>query len=374
MIKFLDLQKVNAEYEQELKEAAARVIDSGWYLLGKELQSFEENYAKFCGTRYAIGVANGLDALRLIFRGYIELGVMEPGDEIIVPANTYIASVLAITDNCLKPIMVEPNIGTFNLDSSRIEEVLTSRTKAILTVHLYGQNSVDTKMLSICKLHNLKLIEDAAQSHGASWNGKITGSIGDAAGHSFYPGKNLGALGDAGAVTTNDEKLNTTVKALRNYGSLQKYQNIYRGFNSRMDEIQAAFLNVKLRFQLREIEARRRTADYYLRTIRNPLVELPTVIDPLGHVWHLFVLKTKFRDELRKKLEKNGIETLIHYPIPPHKQDAYSQYKNYDLKITEKIHHEVLSLPISPVMSANDEVEVAKVINAFALDDVNNNE
>jgi dTDP-4-amino-4,6-dideoxygalactose transaminase len=268
MIKFLDLQKINAQYEQELKTAANRVIDSGWYLMGKELETFEQSYAAFCKTKYALGVANGLDALRLIFKAYLELGIMQKGDEVIVPANTYIASVLAISDNSLIPVFVEPNLETYNLDSNKIEAAITNKTKAILTVHLYGQNSIDDQMLEICSKHDLKLIEDGAQSHGAKWNDKISGGIGDAAGHSFYPGKNLGALGDAGAVTTNDKDLARIISALRNYGSEKKYENIYKGLNSRLDEIQAAFLSVKLKHIQKDIEARRKVANYYLENIK----------------------------------------------------------------------------------------------------------
>ena len=293
MIKFLDLQKINTQYETELKEAASRVIDSGWYLMGKELEIFETNYASFCGTQFCLGVANGLDALRLIFKAYIEMGLMKKGDEVIVPANTYIASVLAITDNDLTPVFVEPNSETYNLDSKKIEAAITSKTKAILTVHLYGQISMDQEMLAICKKYNLKLIEDGAQSHGALWNGKVSGSIGDAAGHSFYPGKNLGALGDAGAVTTNDKELANVISALRNYGSHEKYKNKYQGLNSRLDEIQAAFLNVKLKYIQKDIDARRTVANYYLENIKNPNIILPKVVGQNGHVWHLFVIKTK---------------------------------------------------------------------------------
>jgi len=359
MIKFLDLKKINAQYEQELKESANRVIDSGWYLMGKELAAFEENYSLFCGTKYTLGVANGLDALRLIFKAYIELGIMRKGDEVIVPANTYIASVLAISDNGLIPVFVEPNINTYNLDSSKIEVAITPKTKAILTVHLYGQNSIDEQMLAICKKNQLKLVEDSAQSHGAIWNKKVMGSIGDAAGHSFYPGKNLGALGDAGAVTTNDETLAKTIEALRNYGSHKKYENIYQGLNSRLDEIQAAFLNVKLKYIQKDIQERRRVANYYLEHIRNPAIILPEVLNEEGHVWHLFVIRTSKRKELQKYLYDNGIQTLIHYPIPPYKQRAYKQLKELSLPISAKIHKEVLSLPISPVMT---EIEARKVV------------
>ncbi|MDA9339393.1 DegT/DnrJ/EryC1/StrS family aminotransferase [Polaribacter sp.] len=365
MIKFLDLQKINAQYEQELKSAASRVIDSGWYLMGKELETFEQNYAVFCNVNFALGVANGLDALRLIFKGYIELGIMMKGDEIIVPANTYIASVLAITDNDLIPVFVEPNLETYNLDSKKIEEVITEKTKAILTVHLYGQNSIDDQMLAICSKHNLKLIEDGAQSHGANWNNKISGGIGDATGHSFYPGKNLGALGDAGAITTNDSELAITIKALRNYGSHKKYENLYKGYNSRLDELQAAFLNVKLKYIQNDIESRRKVANYYLENIKNTKITLPTVLKSSGHVWHLFIIRCDKRNQLQQYLLKNDIQTLIHYPIPLYKQKAYSEYDNLSFPITEKIHNEVLSLPLSAVITQKEIEKVVKVLNDF---------
>lgn len=365
MIKFLDLKKINAAYQKELKAAANRVIDSGWYLLGKELTTFEQNYANYCGVKHCLGVANGLDALRIIFKAYMELGVMREGDEVIVPANTYIASVLAITDNGLVPIFVEPNELTYNLDSSKIEQAITPKTKAVLTVHLYGQLSVDVKMLAICKKYNLKLIEDAAQSHGAEWNGKISGGIGDAAGHSFYPGKNLGALGDAGAITTNDDELKKVMEALRNYGSHVKYENKYQGFNSRLDEIQAGFLNVKLKYIHEDIEGRRHVADYYLKNIKNNKLVLPHVVHPSQHVWHLFVIRTNHRDDLKKFLQEKGIQTLIHYPIPPHKQLAYKSYGNIFLPIAETISKEILSLPISSVLSKKEINYVTEVINYY---------
>lgn len=365
MINFLDLQKINQQYQTELEEASKRVIASGWYLIGNELKLFEENYANFCTTKYALGVANGLDALRLIFRGYIELGVMQAGDEVIVPANTYIASILAITDNDLVPVFVEPNLDTYNLDSGKIEESISSKTKAILTVHLYGQNSIDETMVSICTKHNLKLVEDGAQSHGASFGNKISGGIGDAGAHSFYPGKNFGALGDGGAVTTSDSELAECIKALRNYGSHVKYQNKFQGYNSRLDEIQAAFLNVKLKYQKREIEKRRKVAKKYLVGIKNPLVILPTVLEEEGHVWHLFVIRTKKRKELQEYLQLNGCSSLIHYPIPPHKQECYKEYFILKLPITEMIHEEVLSLPMSPVMEGDDVDMIIELINNF---------
>jgi len=364
-IKFLDLQKINAQYEIELKEAANRVIDSGWYLMGKELESFEANYADFCGVKHALGVANGLDALRLIFRGYIEMGVMKKGDEVIVPANTYVASVLAITDNDLIPVFVEPNEQTYNLDSSLIEQVITPKTKAILTVHLYGQNSIDQQMLDICRKHNLKLVEDGAQSHGALWNGKVSGGIGDAAGHSFYPGKNLGAMGDAGAVTTNDKVLAKTIAALRNYGSEKKYENMYKGLNSRLDEVQAAFLNVKLKHIQDDIELRRKVANYYLKNIKNSTIILPTLINNEGHVWHLFVIRTSKRNELQKYLSEKGVQTIIHYPIPPHKQKAFQEWNKLHFPVTEQIHNEVLSLPIGSHLE-NDEIQtIIALLNKF---------
>lgn len=365
MIKFLDLQKINTQYEKELKEAASRVIDSGWFLMGKELENFEQSYASFCSVKHCLGVGNGLDALRLIFKAYIELGVMQKGDEVIVPANTYIASVLAISDNDLVPVFVEPNEQTYNLDSSLIKQAITSKTKAILTVHLYGQISIDQQMLSICNEHSLKLVEDAAQSHGAIWNGQVSGSIGDAAGHSFYPGKNLGALGDAGAVTTNDELLAKTIKALRNYGSRKKYENIYRGLNSRLDEIQAAFLNVKLKYINNDILERRHVANYYIGNIKNPKIILPEAINNEGHVWHLFVIRTSNRKELQKQMNDNDIQTLIHYPIPPHKQEAYNEYNSMSFPITEKLHKEVLSLPLSPVMTKKEIKSIVENINKF---------
>ena len=365
MINFLDLKKINSHYQKELKEAASRVIDSGWYLMGKELETFETDYAEFCGVDYCLGVGNGLDALRLIFRGYIELGLMKKGDEIIVPANTYIASVLAISDNDLIPVFVEPNLETYNLDSKKIEISITSRTKAILTVHLYGQNSIDEQMLDICSKYNLKLIEDGAQSHGAKWNDKISGAIGDAAGHSFYPGKNLGALGDAGAVTTNDLKLAKTISNLRNYGSQKKYKNIYKGLNSRLDEIQAAFLNVKLKYLKNDIYNRHKVAKYYLKNIKNPLITLPYILNAEGHVWHLFVVRTIKRKELESYLNENGVQTIIHYPIPPHKQEAYKEYNDLSFPITEEIHEQTLSLPLSPVMSKKEIEMVVNIINKF---------
>ncbi len=365
MIKFLDLKKINAQYRQEFKEAALRVIDSGSYLLGRELEDFENNYASFCGVSQCIGVANGLDALRLIFKAYIEIGILNIGDEIIVPANTYIASVLAITDNNLKPVFVEPNEASYNLDSNKIERYITKRTKAILAVHLYGQISINNKILQICNKYNLKLIEDAAQSHGAHWNNKISGSIGDVAAHSFYPGKNLGALGDGGAVTTRDVELSRVIRYLRNYGSEIKYKNRYKGLNSRLDEIQAAFLNIKLKYIEKEIVCRQKVANQYLIKINNPKIILPKVMNENKHVWHLFVIRIKERKKFIEYLNKQDIQTLIHYPIPVHKQVAYKEFNKISLPLTEKIQREILSLPISPVMSSNSVNQLVKALNNY---------
>lgn len=365
MIKFLDLQKINARYKIELKEAAYRVIDSGWYLMGKELESFEANYADFCGVKHALGVANGLDALRLIFKAYIEMGVMQKGDEVIVPANTYVASVLAISDNDLIPVFLEPNEQTYNLDCTLIEQAITTKTKAILTVHLYGQISIDQEMLDLCKRNSLKLIEDGAQSHGAVWNDKVSGGIGDAAGHSFYPGKNLGALGDAGAVTTDDSELAKVINALRNYGSFVRYENQYQGLNSRLDEIQAAFLNVKLKYVQKDIKTRRQIANFYLDNITNSQIVLPFVLNKNAHVWHLFVLRSNKREELQNYLNRNGVETLIHYPIAPNKQLAYKEFNNLTFPITQILSNEVLSLPINGLLKTNELERIVELLNNF---------
>ncbi|MDA9808742.1 DegT/DnrJ/EryC1/StrS family aminotransferase [Flavobacteriales bacterium] len=366
MIKFLDLKNINSQYEQELKIAANRVIDSGWYLMGKELETFEKKYADFCNVKFALGVANGLDALRLIFRAYIELGVMSKGDEIIVPANTYIASVLAITDNDLTPVFVEPNLETYNLDSNKIVAAITDKTKAILTVHLYGQNSIDQQMLDICRKHNLKLVEDGAQSHGALWNGKVSGGIGDAAGHSFYPGKNLGALGDAGAVTTNDEELAKTIRVIANYGSEKKYYNSYKGINSRLDEMQAGFLSMKLKYLDEEILVRKTIAKKYSENINNATIQLPKWnTKSNSHVFHLYVIRCKKRDELKDYLFKNGVETVIHYPIPPHKQKAFQEWNKLHFPVTEQIHNEVLSLPIGSHLEKNEIQIIIALLNKF---------
>ena len=393
-IKFLDLQKITARYEPEISQAMKRVIDSGWFLQGEENKRFEENYARYIGTKHCIGVANGLDALIWILRAYIEMGVMQEGDEVIVPANTYIASILAITENNLKPVLVEPSIDTYQIDDSLIEQAITSKTKAIMIVHLYGQCAYTEKIGEICRKHNLKLIEDNEQAHGCmtpqpprggvesnefqvsstnsepkTQNSKLktqkTGSLGDAAGHSFYPGKNLGALGDGGAVTTNDEELARTVRALANYGSTKKYVFKYTGRNSRLDEVQAAVLDVKLKYLDEDTEKRRQVAKYYIENINHPDIILPSYLGGSSHVFHLFPIRTKRRDELQKYLTDNNIQTNIHYPIPPHKQECYAEWNQLSFPVTEQIHREELSLPMSPVMKKEELEYVVNVINKF---------
>ena len=379
MIKFLDLQSINSQYSVELKLAAAEVIDKGWYLQGERVNQFEENLATYTGAKHAIGVANGLDALRLILKAFIEMGMMQEGDEVIVPANTYIASILAISDNRLKPVLVEPEIFTYNLDISLIEKHITPRTRAIMVVHLYGQICWSDDLVAIAKKYNLKIIEDNAQAIGALTSGRKSGSLGDAAGFSFYPGKNLGALGDSGAVTTNSDVLATIIRALANYGSTKKYVNDYQGLNSRLDEIQAAFLDVKLKYIDSENQYRRKIAQYYCENIKHPDIILPNNNNPslfttlseaeghysLSHVWHLFVIRTPNRDNLQQFLSNKNIQTLIHYPIPPHKQSAYKEWNEISFPITEKIHYEVLSLPISPVTTMDDIEQVVEAINDY---------
>lgn len=366
MIKFLDLQKINLAHQQEIEERLLATFRSGWYLLGNEVKNFEQHLAQYIGSQHAIGVANGLDALRLILRAYIEMGVMKKGDEIIVPANTYIASVLAISDNGLVPVFVEPSLETYNIDISKIEEKITLKTKGILIVHLYGRVVFSEGLQELAKKYSLRIVEDNAQAIGAEWNGTKTGNLGDAAGFSFYPGKNLGALGDAGAVTTNDEELAKTIRAVANYGSNQKYINLYQGLNSRLDELQAAVLDVKLKYIDEENAVRRSIAKRYISEIKNPEIILPEMpSDEKEHVWHLFVIRTKQREKLQNYLTDNGIQTLIHYPIPPHKQKAYEDYNHLSFPITEAIHEEVLSLPISPVMSEEEVVKVIDILNKF---------
>ncbi|WP_336702088.1 DegT/DnrJ/EryC1/StrS family aminotransferase [Chryseobacterium indologenes] len=366
MIKFLDLQKVNLQYQNEIEAKLLEVFRSGWYLMGNQLANFEKNLSDYIGAKHAIGVANGLDALRLILRAYIELGVMNIGDEIIVPSNTYIASILAISDNGLIPVLVEPEINTYNIDISKIEEKITSKTKGILIVHLQGRIIFSDSLKEIARKHNLKIIEDNAQAIGAEWKGIKSGNLGDAAGFSFYPGKNLGALGDAGAVTTNDDDLMKAIRALANYGSNQKYVNIYKGLNSRLDEIQAAVLDIKLKYIDNENKIRREISKRFIDEIKNPAVILPEYpADENEHVWHVFVIRSERRDELQSYLTENGVQTLIHYPIPPHKQEAYKDWNGLSFPISEKIHQEVLSLPISPVMTHDDIEKIISEINDF---------
>ena len=366
MIKFLDLQQINLAHQQEIEEKLLQTFRSGWYLLGNEVKAFEEQLADYTGAKHAIGVANGLDALRLILRGYIEMGVMQKGDEIIVPANTYIASVLAISDNGLVPVLVEPDIYTYNIDISKIEEKITSRTRGVMIVHLYGRVVFSENLKALAQQHQLKIIEDNAQAIGAEWKGVKTGNLGDVAGFSFYPGKNLGALGDAGAVTTSDDELAQTIRALANYGSNQKYVNIYQGLNSRLDEIQAAVLGVKMKYIDAENSRRKEIAKRYIAEINNPNIILPeNPAYEAEHVWHLFVIRTAEREKLQNYLTENGVQTLIHYPIPPHKQEAYKAWNDLSFPITEKIHEEVLSLPISPVMAEDSVTKVIEIINQF---------
>jgi dTDP-4-amino-4,6-dideoxygalactose transaminase len=373
MIKFLDLKKINDSYEPALSDAVKRVLSSGWYLLGEEAGAFEKEYAAFIGSRHCIGVANGLDALRLIIKAFMELGFMKEGDEIIAPANTYIASLLAITDNRLVPVLVEPDIDTFNIDPFRIEEKITERTRAIMIVHLYGRNAMNREIKRLSEKYHLKLIEDNAQAQGCFFGDKRTGSLGDASGHSFYPGKNLGALGDAGAVTVDDDELADTIRTLANYGSRIKYQNIYKGLNSRLDEIQAAMLRVKLQRLDKDNHHRDAIARYYLNHIANPAIILPDVksigpvSDRLSHVWHIFALRTSARDKLQIHLNDNGIQTVIHYPVPPHRQKAYMEWKDLKLPLTDKIHNEELSLPVSQIMSTEEAEQVVDTVNRFLL-------
>jgi dTDP-4-amino-4,6-dideoxygalactose transaminase len=366
MIKFLDLQKINLAHQQEIEEKLVNTFRSGWYLLGNEVENFEDNLAKYIGAPHAIGVANGLDALRLILRAYIELGVMQKGDEIIVPANTYIASVLAISDNGLVPVLVEPDLNNFNLDISKIEENITERTKGIMIVHLYGRVVFSSELSKIAEKHGLKIIEDNAQAIGAELNGTKTGNLADASGFSFYPGKNLGALGDAGAVTTNDDELAKTIRALANYGSNQKYVNVLQGLNSRLDELQASVLDVKLKYIDSENQRRKDIAKRYIAEIKNPKIILPEFPEnEKESVWHLFVIRTQEREMLQNYYSENGIQTLIHYPIPPHKQGAYKEMNNMSFPITEKIHDEVMSLPISPVMTDQEVNMVIEITNKY---------
>ena len=364
MIPFLDLKAINAQYRDELIAACTRVIDSGWYIAGNELAQFEQEFASYCGAKHAIGVANGLDALILTLRAWKELGKLHDGDEVIVPSNTYIASILAISANGLVPVLVEPDLATYNLCPLQTEAAITAKTRAILPVHLYGQLADMPAIIDIAQRHNLLVLEDSAQAHGASLDGKKAGNWGDASGFSFYPGKNLGALGDAGAVTTNDDQLAETLRALRNYGSHEKYKNLFQGVNSRLDEIQAAMLSVKLKHLDTEIVHRRKVAKAYLEGISNPAIILP-VPQEEAHVWHVFVIRCEQREALQKHLLDHGVQTLIHYPIPPHQQQAYKEWKMDSYPVSEMIHQQVLSLPISPLITAMQTQKIIKLINNF---------
>ena len=371
MIPFLDLKEINAQYRDELIKACTRVIDSGWYIAGNELETFEQSFAEYCGTRHAIGVANGLDALILTLRAWKELGKLKDGDEVIVPSNTYIASMLAISANNLTPVLVEPDLSTYNLCPQKTEQAITPNTRVILPVHLYGQIAEMPSIMGIAKKHDLLVLEDSAQAHGASIDGRKVGNWGDASGFSFYPGKNLGALGDAGAVTTNDDELANTLRALRNYGSHEKYKNLFQGVNSRLDEIQAAMLSVKLKHLNTEISRRREVASAYIDGINNELITLPVnemaseVINLEKHVWHVFVIRCDQREALQKHLSEHGIQTLIHYPIPPHKQEAYKEWSELNYPVSELIHEQIISLPLGPTVSDQEVQAVIEACNLF---------
>lgn len=370
MIEFLNLKEITRRDKKDLMLAFENVLDAGWFILGNHVKQFEKEFADFCETKYCIGVANGLDALILILEAYKLTGFMQNGDEVIVPSNTYIASILAVSKAGLVPVLVEPDINTYLIDENLIEQKITSKTRAILPVHLYGRLCNMKDINSIAKKHNLKVIEDCAQSHGASLNGIKCGNLGDAAGFSFYPGKNLGALGDGGAVTTNDDELAKAIIALRNYGSHKKYENIYQGINSRLDEIQAAFLSVKLKRLDEGNQARRKIAQYYIDNISNELVTLPYnrknyILAYEDHVWHVFAVRVDDREKFQKYLSDQGIQTVIHYPIPPHLQKAYSSWNNESYPISEKIHNQIISLPISPVLNESEYKKVVEVVNAY---------
>lgn len=366
MTPFLDLKSINAQYRADLIAACTRVIDSGWYISGNELTQFEQEFATYCGTQHCVGVANGLDALILTLRAWKELGKLQDGDEVIVPANTYIASILAISANGLTPVLVEPDAASFNLCPRNARAAITTKTRAILPVHLYGQLADMPAIMALAHEHGLLVLEDSAQAHGAAINGKKAGNWGDAAGFSFYPGKNLGALGDAGAITTNDADLAQTLCALRNYGSHEKYKNLFKGVNSRLDEIQAAMLRVKLQHLERETQHRQAIAAIYLQNIQHSAVQLPQAGNAEQHVWHLFVIRTGQRAALQQHLAAQGVQTLIHYPIPPHQQQAYLlEWNAQSYPLTEAMHQEVLSLPIGPMLTKNEVLQVAEIVNSF---------
>ena len=365
MVKLLDLQSITMQHGDEYKAAANRVIESGWFLQGKEIEKFEADYAQYIGTEQCVSVANGLDALYLMMRAYKELGVMHDGDEIIVPANTYIATIIGITRNNLVPVLVEPTWNNLEIDIDKIEEAVTPRTKGVLIVHLYGRVAYSEKLREICKKHNLKLMEDCAQSQGCMWNGVRTGALGDAAAHSFYPGKNLGAFGDAGAVTTSDPDLAQVVRAVANYGSQKKYVFRYVGMNSRMSELDAAVLDVKLKYLDEDNAKRQELASFYYENFKNPLITLTSRIPNENNVYHQFPIFCERRDELQGYLKENGVQTLIHYPIPPHKQECYKEWNNRSYPITEKIHNQELSIPMNQVVSADEAKTVVDVLNSF---------
>ncbi|NWA26178.1 DegT/DnrJ/EryC1/StrS family aminotransferase [Pseudomonas gingeri] len=374
MISFLDLKKINAAMRDELIESCTRVIDSGWYIGGQELSTFEAQFSAYSGSQHCIGVANGLDALNLTLRAWKELGKLKDGDEVIVPANTYIASILAITENRLVPVLVEPEATSYNLCPVNTEAAITANTRVIMPVHLYGQLSNMTALMALAERHNLLVLEDSAQAHGASHEGRRAGSWGNASGFSFYPGKNLGALGDAGAITTNDDELAKTLRALRNYGSHEKYKNLYQGVNSRLDEIQAAMLSVKLKYLDRQTEQRRKVAQLYMDGINNPAITLPlaagvSALSLDSHVWHLFVIRCQQRDALQQYLAEQGIQTIIHYPVPPHQQQAYKEWNGQHYPLTETIHREVLSLPMSPDMTVSEVEMVITAVNDFSCEE-----
>lgn len=367
MIKLYDLQRITHEHADEYKAAMARVIDSGWFLQGDETKQFEHDYARYIGTQHCVAVANGLDALYLILRAYKEMGVMADGDEIIVPANTYIATILAITRNNLKPVLVEPTWHHLELDTDRVEQAITPRTRGIMTVHLYGRLACNEQLLDICHRHHLKLMEDNAQAQGCTFNGKHTGSLGDAAAHSFYPGKNIGAMGDAGAVTTDNAELAATIRALANYGSERKYVFKYAGINSRMSEMDAAVLHIKLKYLDHDNARRQQLADFYYGHISNPLITLPERLPDAHNVYHQFPIFCKERNQLQTFLAQQGVQTLIHYPIPPHKQQCCYEAWGHELSlpVTERIHAEELSIPMSPVVSADEAQQVVDVLNKW---------
>ncbi len=372
MIKYLDLKDITALHAKEIQNAVIETIDSGWYLHGSQTDNFEREYASYIGTRHCIGCGNGLDALTLIFRAYIEMGIMKTGDEVIVPANTFVASILAITENNLRAVLVEPDPCTLQIDVAKIEQAITSHTKAIMIVHLYGRCAYTKDIADICKKYRLKLVEDNAQAHGCAINDKHTGCLGDAAGHSFYPGKNLGALGDAGAVTCNDDDLADMVRSLGNYGSSRKYVFNHCGFNTRIDEIQAAVLRVKLKYLDADNERRRTIARKIIEDVNNQLIKLPSLCFWQNSVFHIFPVFCKYRDELQDFLAANGVQTMIHYPIPPHMQLCYQGEERYklvipteDLPITERLHSEELSLPCNQTMDDHEVEKIISLLNDF---------